>query len=50
MAIYQILVNASIFVRLIKNWCFDNNGYNLEKQTNHNSEIMALIGQYSASL
>ena len=44
------LVNAYRFSRLIKNRCFDQNGYSLGERINLNSEIMALIGQYSASL
>lgn len=48
--IYQILVDALIFVGFIKNWYFDKNSYSLGMQTNQNFEIMALIGQYSAGL
>ena len=44
------LVNACRFGRLIKNRCFDQNGYSLGERINQNSEIMALIGQYSSSL
>ena len=44
------LVNALIFGRLIKNQYFDQKIYSLREQINRNSEIMALIGQYSASL
>ena len=43
----KILIKVS---RLIKNRCFDKNSYSLGERINKNSEIMALIGQYSASL
>ena len=49
-AIQQNLVSLLIFGRLIKNRCFDKNGYSLGERINQNSEIMALIGQFSASL
>ena len=35
--------NTTKFGRLIKNRCFDQKGYSLEKQINPNSKIMALI-------
>lgn len=49
-AIHQILVDASIFARLIKNQHFDKNDYSLGERTNQDSEIVALIGQYSTIL
>ncbi len=46
----RILVDAAKLAGLIKNRYFDKNDYRLGEQTNQNSEIMVLIGQYLASL
>lgn len=49
-AMQQNLIYTSKLARLIKKRYFDKNGYSLRERINQNSEVMALIGQYSASL